>query len=106
MEQEITAIPGAGAIIEREENGVSYILMQERQKTGVSARENGLLEIPAGKIRAQESIFDTLRREVLEETGLRITQIMGEDAASAYEANGYTVVSFEPFSCSQNLEGD
>lgn len=106
MEKEITAIPGAGAIIERTQNGMPHILLQERRKEGVSARENGLLEIPAGKIRAQESIFDTIRREVREETSLVITHIGGEEAKTCHQAHGYTVLSFTPFSCSQNLKGE
>lgn len=70
------SIPGAGGIIVREINGEDNILMQTRVKPE-ALYEDGLIEIPAGKIRAFESIFDTLRREVKEETGLDITEIQG-----------------------------
>lgn len=98
------SIPGAGAIIVNNQNGCEYILLQERYKND-APNENGLLEIPAGKIRAFESIFDTLRREVKEETGLDIIEIEGENTASVYTANGYQVLNFEPFACSQNTKG-
>lgn len=98
------AIPGAGAIIRRIHNGVEQILLQERCKKDAPL-ENGLLEIPAGKIREFESIFDTIRREVKEETGLDIIRIEGEEESSIHAANGYRVLNFKPFSCSQNLEG-
>lgn len=98
------AIPGAGAIIRRSMDGREQILLQERCKKDTSM-ENGLLEIPAGKIREFESIFDTIRREVKEETGLDVIRIEGEEEALTHAANGYRVLNFKPFSCSQNMEG-
>lgn len=35
--------------------------------------------LPAGKVREYENIFDALRREVWEKTGLHITAIHGEE---------------------------
>ena len=99
------SIPGAGGIIVKEINGVKNILMQTRIKPE-SPCENGLLEIPAGKIQAFENIFDTLKREIKEETGLDVVEILGENLSTIYEGNSYKVVNFMPFSCSQNLIGD
>jgi len=99
------AIPGAGGIIEKIIEGNTYILLQDRVKEEKPV-ENGLIEIPAGKIRAFESIYDCLRREVKEETGLEIIEIEGEKESSVHEANGYKVVNYTPFSNSQNLQGD
>jgi 8-oxo-dGTP pyrophosphatase MutT (NUDIX family) len=99
------SIPGVGGIIVREINGTKSVLMQTRIKSD-APHENGLLEIPAGKIRAFESIFDTLKREIKEETGLNIVEILGENASTVYDGNSYKVVNFMPFSCSQNLIGD
>lgn len=72
------AIPCVAAIIEKIVNNEKYILIQTRQKED-GAETNGMLEIPAGKIREYENVFVALRREVKEETGLTITKILGED---------------------------
>ena len=53
------------AIIEKILNTEKYILIQTRQKED-GAETNGMLEIPAGKIREYENIFEALKREVKE----------------------------------------
>lgn len=97
-------IPGVGGIIEKSVNGVDYILIQDRFKED-NPLERGLIEIPAGKIREYENIFDCLRREISEETGFDVVEIEGESEAYKYESNGYEVLSYNPFNCSQNIEG-
>lgn len=101
---EIFAKPAVGAIIEKEINGVAHILIQERCKED-DVLERGLIEIPAGKVREYENIFEGLRREVWEETGLKLTEIQGEKDIVTCNCNGYTVISFNPFYSSQNLSG-
>jgi ADP-ribose pyrophosphatase len=101
---EIYSIPGVGGIITKLENGIEFVLIQERKKSG-SEVESGMIEIPAGKIREYESIYDCLRREVWEETGYEIESIMGEKKSKLVKINGYSVLNYEPFSCSQNIEG-
>lgn len=98
------AIPGAGGILEKEIEGEKHILLQDRIKENAPL-EAGLIEIPAGKIRAFENIYDCLRREIKEETGLDMVSIDGEDRAQIVEANGYRVLSYTPFHSSQNLTG-
>ncbi len=98
------AIPGAGGIIEKNIDGVDYILVQDRCKDGAQ-KESGLIEIPAGKVREYENIFDCLRREVKEETGLDIIEIEGEAGSQIYESGGYKVLNYIPFNCSQNTRG-
>lgn len=98
------AKPGAGGIIVKTEDRVEYILIQDRFKENAPL-EDGLIEIPAGKIREFENIYDCLRREIREETGLEVTEIEGEDEAVFVESNGYRVINYVPFSCSQNLLG-
>ncbi len=98
------AIPGAGALIISDINGETCILTQIRSKPDAPSEE-GLFEIPAGKIRAFENIFDTIKREVKEETGLEVIEIAGENLSTIYEGNSYKVLNFKPFSCSQNLSG-
>lgn len=101
---ELFSKPGVAGIIEKNINGIDCILVQDRYKDDAEA-EAGLIEIPAGKIREYENIFDCLRREIWEETGLKVTYIEGEDKATVFEANGYKVLSYTPFSCSQNIQG-
>jgi len=97
-------IPGVAAIIVKEALGIKQILIQERAKIDEPA-ERGLIEIPAGKIREYENIFDTLRREVFEETGLNVTTIVGKDSADIVQQRDYKVISVEPFYISQNMSG-
>ncbi len=98
------ALPCVAAIIEKCENGKRYILMQRRYKKD-DKNTNGLLEIPAGKIREYENIFAALKREIKEETGLDITHISGEEDAIIENVNGALLISFEPYLVSQNLSG-
>lgn len=99
------SIPGVGGIIERKINDQDCILIQHRCKADAET-EYGLIEIPAGKIREFENIYDCLRREIWEETGLLVEQIEGEASSQMYEANGYKVLHYKPFSCCQNLVGN
>lgn len=99
------AKPGVGGIIEKNEKGIDYILIQERNKENAE-KENGLLEIPAGKIREFESVYECLRREIWEETGLTVYEIEGENDSIIYEGNGYKVLDYIPFTSGQNIEGN
>lgn len=102
--EERFAIPGAGGLIRSRHGGEEWILVQERDKPGAPA-ETGLLEIPAGKVRAFESIYDCLRREIREETGCVVARIQGEEEAVSVSLHGYRVLSYTPYSSAQNLEG-
>ena len=107
IKMEEFAIPGAGGIIVAERDGLPQVLLQERSKPDapLETAGSGILEIPAGKIRAFENVFDALRREIAEETGLSITEIEGEAGASVYRSDRYKVVNFAPFACAQNTAG-
>ena len=98
------AVPCVAAIIEKIVNNEKYILIQTRQKED-GAETNGMLEIPAGKIREYENIFEALRREVREETGLTITKILGEDKKISNLIKGNEVISYTPYCITQNLSG-
>lgn len=104
MTSETFAKPCVGAIIEKVIDNDKYILIQTRQKEGGN-ETNGMIEIPAGKIRDYEDIFSTLRREVFEETGLKITKISGEDSSVYTRTGNVTTVSFSPYCITQNLSG-
>ena len=101
---EIFAKPAVGAIIYKVEQGQRYILIQIRNKKN-GGSENGMIEIPAGKVREYENMFTALRREVWEETGLNIIKIYGEENTVSSEINGYSTISMSPFCVTQNLSG-
>lgn len=101
---ELFTKPAASAIIEKIINEKRYILIQERFKENAFS-ENGLLEIPGGKIREFENIYDCLRREVKEETGLEIIKIHGEEDSNIIEYNNYKVLNYTPFASAQNIQG-
>ncbi|MGH2371187.1 MAG: NUDIX domain-containing protein [Chloroflexota bacterium] len=64
----------ARAIIEREtEQGVE-VLVQVRDRPGAG----GVIELPGGTLEAYEPILDGLAREVREETGLTVTEILDD----------------------------
>ena len=98
------AIPGVAGIIEKSFNGIDYILVQDRCKDN-TPMESGLIEIPAGKIREYDNVFDCLRREVKEESCLDIIEIEGEAESRICEISGYKVLNYIPFNCSQNVDG-
>lgn len=104
IKMEVFAKPAASGIIERTIDGVEYVLIQDRFKEN-APMEDGLIEIPGGKVREFENIYDCLRREIKEETGLEVIEIDGEDKAQIIEFNGYRVISYTPFSSAQNIFG-
>lgn len=102
--KETFALPAVGAIIVKREEQDEYILVQNRKKNS-SDGTDGLLEIPAGKVREYENIFEALRREVWEETGLQITAIQGEKDSILLNVEGNESIMFSPFCVTQNLTG-
>jgi len=97
-------VPCVAAIIEKITNNEKYILIQTSQKED-GAETNEMLELPDGKIREYENIFEALRREVKEETGLSITKILGEDNQISNFIKGNEVISYTPYCITQNLSG-
>ena len=101
---ETFAIPAVGAIIVKRVGDDEFILVQTRKKNNGDGMD-GLLEIPAGKIREYENIYEALRREVWEETGLHITTIQGEDVSKFLDVAGNKTIMFSPYCVTQNLSG-
>ena len=94
--KETFAIPAVGAIIVKMVGNEEFILVQNRKKNNGDGLD-GLLEIPAGKIREYENIFEALRREVWEETGLHVTVIQGEENNRFVEVDGNKTIMFLPY---------
>ena len=102
--KEIFAISAVGAIIVKKVGDEEFILVQTRKKNSNDGTDD-LLEIPAGKIREYENMFDALRREVWEETGLQITTIQGEKECKCLDVNGNKTILCSPYCVTQNLSG-
>lgn len=93
------------AILEKVENGEHYIYMQTRWKPMASPNHLGVLEIPAGGIDSYESVYDAIKREVKEETGLDIIRFVDDIQTSVlYTRPGDASFAFRPFICQQSLE--
>ena len=99
--EEKFAKPAIGAIIERMINGKKHIIIQERWKENGN-KTNGQYELPAGKMREYENAYDTVRREVFEETGLKVTKILGEE--EMIYSKDLETINFMPFCVTQNLK--
>lgn len=102
--KETFAIPAVGAIIVKSINGEEYILVQNRKKNNGDGCD-GQLEIPAGKVREYENIFEALKREVWEETGLKLTKIKGEAESTFLNVAGNDTILFSPYCVTQNMSG-
>jgi 8-oxo-dGTP diphosphatase len=97
----LTIYVNARAIIERDEQFGAEILLQTRSKPGEPER----LELPGGQIEPFESVHDALKREIAEETGLRIKEIHCDQSQRLHQTGGATVETFEPFFAYQTLDG-
>lgn len=98
-------IPVVSAIIERVVNGVVEILVQTRYNLKYELEYSGTLEIPAGWIDKYENVYDALRREVFEETGLRVTKIFPDEKTTMYSPKEDGAFAFIPFCCQQQTKG-
>lgn len=98
-------VPVVSVLIERLHDGEKQLLVQTRWKPERDPVYSGTMEIPAGWVDKYENIYDALKREVREETGLDIikitpdnkTEIMGEKDDGAF--------AFETFCCQQQVKG-
>jgi len=80
----------ARAVIVKNENGKQVVLIQRCFRTGVP----GHFEFPGGCNEWGESIVETLKREVMEEVGLTVTKIYGNENHSETD----DVETFVPYS--------
>ena len=92
-------------IVEREHDGQVEVLLQTRWKPEQDPVYSGTLEIPAGGIDSYENVYDAARREVWEETGLRVTQFYPDVRTAVYAPRDDDCFAFVPFCCQQQLKG-
>jgi len=93
------------AIIEREHAGETEVLVQTRWKPTRNPEYSGTLEIPAGGIHAYENVYEAVKREVLEETGLHVKGFYPDIRTKTYAPRGDDCFAFVPFCCQQQLRG-
>lgn len=100
------AIPYVGAIVERMHNGNKELLLQTRWKPHTDPLYSGTLEFPAGVLdKPYESVYETVAREIKEETGLTLTAIKDDSKTEPYSPKGSDkVIGFRPFCCTQQLK--
>jgi 8-oxo-dGTP pyrophosphatase MutT (NUDIX family) len=93
------------AIIEKTIDGKKHIFTQIRWKPKASPTYLGVIEIPAGGIDSYENVYEAVRREVEEETGLVIVRFI-DDYCSGISTStpGDTSIAFKPFICQQVLQ--
>jgi 8-oxo-dGTP diphosphatase len=104
MKEEFS-IPYVAMIIERKVKGKKEILIQTRNKPDYDPKYTGCLEIPAGKIRAYENIFEAIKREVKEETGLKVKKIYSEPNTDTIKLREDQNIAFTPLCCAQVTKG-
>jgi 8-oxo-dGTP diphosphatase len=97
----MTIYVNARAIIERENGEETEILLQVRSRPGEPER----WELPGGQIESFESVYEALKREIAEETGLQIHVVSDEHSQLLHQSDDATVETFEPFFAYQTVNG-
>lgn len=100
MGGEALVVPNVAAIVYSE--GRDEVLLQRRDKPGEAVQ--GRLEVPGGRWRAGESSAAAVRREVLEETGVTVTEILSGSTKYDFPA-GLAVEASRPAAVVAGLDG-
>jgi ADP-ribose pyrophosphatase len=96
--------PVISAILQKKDNDGLKIFIQTRWKPHINSPYSGMLEIPAGGIEAYEDVYNTLKREVKEECGLDVVNIINDFKSNIDEPTaGDKAFVFKPFLCQQVL---
>jgi len=100
------ALPFVSAIIERENDGETEVLIQTRWRPNAQWNYHNTIEIPAGVLDiVYEDVIDAIKREVREETGLIVSEVVGLKKSKIYSPHDDASYAFSPFACSQQLKG-
>src|SRR5688572_18994040 len=101
------AVPFVGGIIERSYEGRLQILLQTRWQEHALATYRGTFEFAAGVLdQHYENVYDALAREILEETGLTLSEVIGDSQTTVWTPNDDDAsFGFRPFCCTQQLRG-
>lgn len=98
-------VPYVGGIIERKIDGKTEILIQTRWKPEIDSYYSGSIEIAAGALNTPyENIYETLAREIHEETGLILNRIINDSKTEVLSPRDDRVFGFRPYCCTQQLK--
>jgi len=105
-EKEKFSVPTVAMLLERRNpiTKETELLLTLRWRPDYDPKYTGTWETPGGRIRAFENIEEALKREIEEETGLRVVKIHS-NKTEVLENKGDKAFSFEPFCCEQFLKG-
>ena len=92
----------ARAIIERDAPFGREILIQTRDKPFEGGR---WLELPGGRVEEYELLYDALKREIKEETGLTLHSVDGEQSRLVAGVRDTQVECLKPFAVYQTIQG-
>ena len=81
-------------------------MLQTRWKPHSDPLYSGTLEFPAGVLdKPYESVYETVAREIQEESGLILKAIRGDSRTKVYSPKGSDKsMAFRPFCCTQQLQ--
>lgn len=97
-------VPIVSCIIEKFFHGEKHILIQTRWKPWTPYHNT--LEIVAWWIETYENVYDALKREVKEETGLNVTAIYPKENVISLWYHNDRAQCFQSFCCQQQLFGN
>lgn len=88
-------------LLVREVDNKKQLIIQLRKREG----EPEVYELPGGRINEYEKIVDGLKREIMEETGLKVKLIHGEQETVITTGDSFSMECIKPFSAYQTIEG-
>lgn len=103
------AVAFVGGIIERRHEGKLQVLIQTRAIDFPNAPNdiayNGTFEFVAGQLdKPFENVYETLAREIAEETGLVLKAVVNDSRTDVVSSKGDdATIGFRPFCCVQQL---
>ncbi len=89
-----------GLVVRKSESG-KQLMIQLRKRVG----EPEVYELPGGRINEYEKMVDGLRREIMEETGLKVKRIQGEQDSVITTGSGFSMECIKPYASYQTIEG-
>lgn len=88
-------------LVVREIDNERQLIIQLRKREG----EPEVYELPGGRVNEYEKIVDGLRREIMEETGLQVKMVHGEQDSIIATGSVFSVECIKPYASYQTIEG-